>query len=115
MSVSELQVDEALLTGESLPISKSTDPLKEGSDLPLGDRVNMVYAGSRVTKGRGQAVVVTTGMGTELGKISSAISRKVESGNTGWKKRWHSIQVALGTKGTTSLQMKLNKLACVYA
>ncbi|KAJ9125453.1 hypothetical protein QFC22_000414 [Naganishia vaughanmartiniae] len=108
--VSNLETDEALLTGESLPVLKQSEVL-EDPHIPLGDRLNMVYAGSQITKGRARAVVVSTGMNTELGKIAEAIERKVKPTETGWKAKWYKVQVALGVKGTTPLQMKLNKLA----
>lgn len=113
IEVAQLETDEALLTGESLPVAKSPTTLAT-HDLPLGDRVNMVYAGSQVAKGRGRVVVVETGMNTELGKIAIAIERDVGSGKTGWSDRWYRIKVALGVAGTTPLQMKLNKLAYFF-
>jgi len=64
-----LQVEESALTGESLAVEKGTDPLP-AADLPVGDRVNMVYAGTAVTYGRGRALVVGTGMSTEFGAIA---------------------------------------------
>ncbi|MFD1417617.1 cation-translocating P-type ATPase [Companilactobacillus keshanensis] len=69
--VSELQVLEAHLTGESDPILKIVDELPEDTD--LGDRKNMGYSGSTVTNGNGYAVVVATGMETELGKIAGLL------------------------------------------
>ena len=63
-----LHTDEAPLTGESMPVTKNPRPLAE--DIGLGDRVNMVFAGTVATYGRGRAVVVSTGMQTEVGKIA---------------------------------------------
>lgn len=108
--VSNLEIDEALLTGESLPVAKDPAALNT-PDCPLGDRINMVYAGSQVSKGRARAIVVTTGMNTELGKIAEAIEKKVNPAGEGWAGRWYKVKVALGVAGTTPLQMKLNKVA----
>ncbi len=78
-----LQIEEAALTGESVPVSKSIDALSlaGAKDIPLGDRKNMVYMGSIVVYGRGKAVVTATGMQTEMGKIADALS-KAEEGQT---------------------------------
>ena len=73
-----LRVQEAVLTGESEAVEKQTGALA-GAALPLGDRVNMAYMGTSVTYGRGAAVVVETGMGTELGKIAALIQDVDES------------------------------------
>ncbi|MEN6636103.1 MAG: cation-translocating P-type ATPase [Clostridiaceae bacterium] len=72
-----LQIEEAALTGESVPVSKAIDILQLGSakDIPLGDRKNMVYMGSTVVYGRGKAVITATGMQTEMGKIADALSK----------------------------------------
>jgi Ca2+-transporting ATPase len=67
--VFSLQVEEAALTGESLPVEKRAEALPDG-DLPVGDRRNMVYAGTTMTYGRGRAVAVATGMHTEFGGIA---------------------------------------------
>ncbi|NVC95493.1 cation-transporting P-type ATPase [Vibrio natriegens] len=68
-----LQVAEAVLTGESMPIEKNILPVS--SDSELADRYCMVYSGTMVTHGQGSGVVVATGINTELGKISSLVSR----------------------------------------
>jgi Ca2+-transporting ATPase len=67
-----LQVEEAALTGESLPVTKNIHSL-EKPDLPLGDRSNMAYAGTAVTYGRGRGLVVATAMQTEFGKIAQML------------------------------------------
>lgn len=76
-----LKVEEAALTGESVPAEKMMTVLNcgENADIPLGDRRNMVYMGSTVVYGRGKAVVVATGMETEMGKIADAIAQAEES------------------------------------
>ena len=79
-----LKVEEAALTGESVPVTKFIDTiyLREGEkDVPLGDRKNMLYMGSTVVYGRGTAVVTATGMETEMGKIAGALS-EAEEGQT---------------------------------
>ena len=70
--VVSLQVEEAALTGESLPVEKQTAALPEG-DLPVGDRLNMVYSGTTVTYGHGRALAVATGMRTEFGGIAQLL------------------------------------------
>ena len=72
-----LKIEEAALTGESVPVEKHADAisLAEGTDdVPLGDRKNMCYMGSTVVYGRGRAVVCGTGMDTEMGKIADALA-----------------------------------------
>ena len=89
-----MKIEEAALTGESVPVEKHADviSLAEGTDdVPLGDRKNMCYMGSTVVYGRGRAVVVGTGMNTEMGKIASALTS--------------------AKKELTPLQMKLNELS----
>ena len=76
-----MKVEEAALTGESVPVTKVMDFLMQtdsSRDIPLGDRVNMVYSGSTVVFGRGTAVVTATGMDTEMGKIADALTQAGE-------------------------------------
>lgn len=75
-----LQIEEAALTGESVPVEKQTAPLAE-LESALGDRKSMAYAGTAATYGRGRAIVVATGMKTEFGKIAQML-QTVESGKT---------------------------------
>ena len=78
-----MKIEEAALTGESVPVTKRDDALTAGAngDVSLGDRKNMVFMGSTVVYGRGKAVVVATGMDTEMGKIADALA-KAEEGKT---------------------------------
>jgi Ca2+-transporting ATPase len=71
LSGSRLQVDEAALTGESLPIAKDPEPAAAGA--PLAERTSMLFKGTAVTRGSGEGVVVATGMASELGRISSLV------------------------------------------
>ena len=66
-----LSIDEAMLTGESVPAEKNAKKIVEGT--PLAERANMIYAGTTVVKGTGKAVITETGMSTELGKIAEAL------------------------------------------
>ncbi len=88
-----MKIEEAALTGESVPVTKESEALKAGAngDVALGDRKNMVFMGSTVVYGRGKAVVVGTGMETEMGKIADALAQAEE--------------------GKTPLQMKLAGLS----
>ncbi len=91
-----LKIEEAALTGESVPVSKFIDIIKlkdSAKDVPLGDRKNMVYMGSTVVYGRGVVVVTATGMQTEMGKIADALANAKE--------------------GRTPLQLKLAQLSKV--
>src|SRR5690242_19486988 len=72
LKAATLEVAESALTGESLPVSKGTDPV-EGADTPLGDRTDMVYMNTNVTRGAGEFVVTATGMATEVGHISGML------------------------------------------
>jgi Ca2+-transporting ATPase len=77
IEATHLKVEEAALTGESVPVEKSSNPLRD-EHLPLGDRKNMTYKGTFVTSGRGAGVVVATGMGTELGRIAAMLQEQEE-------------------------------------
>jgi P-type Ca2+ transporter type 2C len=68
-----LQTAEAALTGESLPVSKDVEPI--GDEVSVGDRHNMIFSGTAVTFGRGRAVVVATGMRTEMGRIAGLLTQ----------------------------------------
>jgi Ca2+-transporting ATPase len=68
-----LEIEEAALTGESTPVAKSVESVA-GADVALGDRIDMAYMNSTVTRGRGEMVVTATGMATEVGQISGMLS-----------------------------------------
>lgn len=70
-----LKIEEASLTGESQAVDKSPNPLQQ-EDVPLGDRINMAYKSTLVTAGKGTAVVIATGMQTEIGKIAGMLQEK---------------------------------------
>lgn len=97
ISCASMKIEEAALTGESVPVNKKVDTLEmQGSDdVPLGDRKNMCYMGSNVVYGHGRAVVVATGMDTEMGKIANALENAQE--------------------GQTPLQRKLSQLSKILS
>ena len=94
LTSASMKIEEAALTGESVPVSKFIDIINlapDTKDVPLGDRKNMVYMGSTVVYGRGTAVITATGMDTEMGKIADALSN--------------------AEQGQTPLQIKLSQLS----
>jgi len=90
----DLQVDEAVLTGESIPVPKNIEPLSEAK-IPVSDRKNMVFMGTHTTYGRGKAVVTATGMNTEFGKIASML-QYVEEEKTPLQERLEHVGKWLG-------------------
>jgi len=85
IELSNLEVEEAAITGESHPVKKKVDPLNK-SEIGLGDRYNMVHMGTVITRGRAVAVVVATGMKTEMGQIAGLI-QSVKTEETPLQKR----------------------------
>ncbi|WP_302372633.1 calcium-translocating P-type ATPase, PMCA-type [Enterococcus asini] len=78
IEVSSLKIEEAALTGESVPVEKELVVL-EGNEVGIGDRINMAFSNSNVTYGRGKGVVVNTGMSTEVGKIAGMLAEADET------------------------------------
>jgi len=111
-----LSTDEALLTGESLPISKFADQKLTRADVPIGDRTNMVYSASMVTRGRGSGIVIATAMLTEVGKIAALLQDKKASNADAnvfqrfYRRTIEIVKHALGLVGSP-LQVKLSKFA----
>ena len=89
-----LRIDEAALTGESVPTRKESDTTFE-SDAPLGDRKNIAFMGTLVTYGRGQGIVISTGMGTQIGLIAEML-QSVEEEQTPLQKRLDQLGRSLG-------------------
>ena len=111
-----LATDEALLTGESIAISKKPDAIFTDADMPIGDRTNLVYSGSSVTRGRGSGIVIATGMQTEVGQIAELL-RKTKQDMAGKStlqkaliKARQTIRGIMGLEGTP-LQVTLSKFA----
>jgi len=116
---------EAILTGEPIPVIKEIE-LIEGEQ-GIGDRINMAFSGTEVTKGRARGIVVSTGMGTEMGAIAAAMQRKPKKPNRSidpkknkWNpikgsalRTWDGVGKFLGLTEGTPLQRKLAKLAYI--
>ena len=96
-----LEIEEAALTGESLPVGKSTDPVP-GADVPLGDRTCMAYMNTSVTRGRGEIVVTETGMGTEIGHIADMLSH-TETGKTPLQRQLDSLSKIIASIAAAAL------------
>lgn len=120
-----LETDEALLTGESLPVTKNHQDVYDVEELvPVGDRLNMVYSSSVVTKGRATGITVATGLHTEIGKIASSLQSSeddlivkkrpgVSLFTCVWRSTFNIIMNVLGTNVGTPLQRKLSWLAII--
>ncbi len=111
-----LKVEEAALTGESLPAEKLVNALMcaEGQDdVPLGDRANMLYSGSTVVYGRGTGVVAATGMDTEMGKIADALSM-AEKEQTPLQKRMAELSAFL-TKLVIGICIIVFAVGCIQS
>jgi len=89
----EVHVNESMLTGESLPVKKSSSQIKR--DMPLAERKNMIFSGTILTNGRAEAVVTSTGMKTQLGKIAELV-QTVEEVQTPLQKRLAKLGKKLG-------------------
>ena len=111
-----LSTDEAFLTGESVAISKKPEHIFDEADMPIGDRTNLVYSGSSVTRGRGTGIVIAAGMHTEVGQIAEMLrtTRKKKPGQSRAGQFFYQVyqrtRGILGLEGTP-LQVNLSKFA----
>ena len=109
LECASLKIEEAALTGESVPVTKTEQAIavQSGGDVALGDRKNMVYMGSTVVYGRGKAVITNTGMETEMGKIAGALAQ-AEDGQT-------PLQIKLSQLSKISTWLVLGICVVVFA
>ena len=99
-----VEIEEAALTGESVASSKDTETIAK-ADAPLGDRHCMAYMNTAVTRGRGEMIVTTTGMGTEMGKIADLLN-KTEADKTPLQKQLDRLTILIaGLAGITFVLM----------
>jgi Ca2+-transporting ATPase len=96
-----LEIEEAALTGESLPVGKSTDPVA-GDDVPLGDRTCLAFMNTSVTRGRGEMIVTGTGMGTEIGHIAHMLAT-TEADKTPLQKQLDALSKIIATIAAIAL------------
>ena len=96
-----LEIEEAALTGESLPVGKSTDPVP-GDEVPLGDRTCMAYMNTSVTRGRGELIVTATGMDTEIGHIAEMLAN-TETSKTPLQKQLDSLSKIIASIAAVAL------------
>src|SRR3954447_5305929 len=96
-----LEIEEAALTGESLPVGKTTTPVT-GADVPLGDRTCMAFMNTSVTRGRGELIVTSTGMETEIGHIAGMLAN-TESSKTPLQKQLDALSRVIATIAALAL------------
>jgi P-type Ca2+ transporter type 2C len=96
-----LEIEEAALTGESLPVGKSSAPV-QGEDIPLGDRTCMAYMNTSVTRGRGELIVTSTGMHTEIGHIAHMLAH-TEASKTPLQKQLDALSKIIATIAAVAL------------
>lgn len=121
ISENNFETDEALLTGEAMPVTKDCEKLYSTSiDIPIGDRLNLAFSSSTVVKGRAEGIVIKTGLNTEIGKIAKSLRNKNplisrDKENSFFKNVYLTLKQTcgafLGTTVGTPLHRKLSKLA----